>query len=59
MALLGRNEFTHWGLNKIDIISKGIFQKDDFYILIHITLKFVPGDPMDNKLTLVEVMAWW
>ena len=31
---------------------------EKFYILIQISLKFVPEGPIDNKSALVEVMAW-
>ena len=31
---------------------------EKFYILIPISLKFVPKSPIDNKSALVQVMAW-
>ena len=31
---------------------------ENFGILIRISLKFVPKCPIDNKLALVQVMAW-
>ena len=31
---------------------------EKFYILIQISLKFVPMGPTDNKSVLVQVMAW-
>ena len=31
---------------------------EKFYILIWIQLKFVPKSPIDNKSSLVQVMAW-
>ena len=31
---------------------------EKFCILIQISLKFVPKDPIDNKSVLVQVMAW-
>ena len=37
---------------------KCIFLNENDRILIHISLKFVPKSPIDNKPTLVQVMAW-
>ena len=34
------------------------FLKENFCILIKITLKFVPEDPIDNEPALILVMAW-
>ena len=31
---------------------------ENFSILIKVSLKFVPEDPIDNKAALVQVMAW-
>ena len=31
---------------------------EKFCILIRISLNFVPGGPIDNKLALVQVMTW-
>ena len=39
-------------------IFKCIFVNKKFCILIRIPLKFVPNCPIDNKPTLVQVMAW-
>ena len=38
-------------------ILKRIFMNENFYILIQISLKFVPKGPIDNKSALVQVMA--
>ena len=35
-----------------------IFVKENFCILIKISLKFVPKGPIENKSALVQVMAW-
>ena len=40
-----------------DDILKCILLKQNF-ILIQISLKFVPGGPIDNKSALVQVMVW-
>ena len=37
---------------------KCIFLNENDRILIQIPLKFVPRSPIDNKPTLVQVMAW-
>ena len=37
---------------------KGIFLNENGRILIWISLKFVPRSLMNNKLALVQVMAW-
>ena len=31
---------------------------ENFYILIQISLNFVPDGPIDNKLALVQILAW-
>ena len=38
--------------------SKLILLNENGCSLIHIVLKFVPMDPTDNKLALVQIMAW-
>ena len=35
-----------------------IFLNENGRILIKISVKFVPMSPIDNKLALVQVMAW-
>ena len=48
---------THLSLDKMAAISQMIFQMHyrewKFYILIKISLKFVPKDPIDNNPGLV------
>ena len=39
-------------------IFRYMFLKE-FFILIQISLKFVPKVPIDNKSLLVHVMAWF
>ena len=41
-----------------DDIFKWIFLNENDRIPIQISLKFVPRSPIDNKPTLVRVMAW-
>ena len=41
-----------------DDIFKSIFVKEYDRIQIHISLKFVPKSPIDNKPALIQVMAW-
>ena len=45
------------GRHFADDIFKCIFMNEKFCILIRISLKFVPKDPVDNKSALVQVMA--
>ena len=37
---------------------KCIFLNDSVSILIRISLKFIPGSPVNNKPALVQVLAW-
>ena len=41
-----------------DVIFKCIFLNDDVWILIKISLKFVPKGPINNVPALVQIMAW-
>ena len=41
-----------------DGMFKWIFLNKNGIIPIQISLKFVPRSPIDNKLALVQVMAW-
>ena len=41
-----------------DAIFKRIFLNEKFRISIQTSLKSVPKGPIDNKSTLVQVMAW-
>ena len=41
-----------------DGIFSGIFLNESNRILIQISLKYVPRSLIDNKPTLVQVMAW-
>ena len=54
---------THWGRDKIDAIFpddifKWIFLNENVWILIKISLKFVPKDPINNIPALVQITAW-
>ena len=44
--------------NLPDNIFKCIFLNENDRIFIQISLKFVPRRPVDNKLALIQVMAW-
>ena len=44
----------HFADNKF----KCIFVNENFCISIEISLNFVLNDPIENKLALVQVMAW-
>ena len=39
-------------------ILKYIFLNENLCILHKISVKFVPGSPIDNKLALFQVIAW-
>ena len=41
-----------------DDIFKSIFMNEKLHFFIQISMKFVPKGPFDNKLALVQVMAW-
>ena len=41
-----------------DDIFNCIFLNENYRISIHISLKYVPRSPIDNKAALVQVMAW-
>ena len=41
-----------------DDIFKCILLNENYIIPIQISLKFVPRSPIDNKSSLVQVMAW-
>ena len=41
-----------------DGIFKCIFLDEKFGIVIRISLKFIPKEPIDNKWALVKIMDW-
>ena len=46
------------GRHFADDICRCIFVNEKFYILIEISLKFVPKGPINNIPALVQIMAW-
>ena len=46
------------GRNFADVIFKCIFLNENVWILIEISLKFVPKCPVNNIPALVQIMAW-
>ena len=44
--------------NLADSIFNRIFLNENVWILIEISLKFVPKGPIDNMQALLRVMAW-
>ena len=46
------------GCHFADNIFKCTFMNEKFYILIRISLKFVPQGPIDNIPASVRIMAW-
>ena len=60
---LGLNVLMHLPLDKMVAISQktfsnAVFINENFCVLIPISLKFIPKGPIDNKSSLVQVMAW-
>ena len=58
-----RVSLTHLGRDKnghhfADDIFKCIFLNENVWILIKISLKFVPKGPINNIPALVQIMAW-
>ena len=49
---------THWGRDKMDDVYKCIFLNENVWILLKISLKFVPKGPINNIPSLVQIMAW-
>ena len=62
VALLGHNELTHWGLNKIaealQTSSNKIFSNENVLIWIGFAQNFDPKDPIDKRSSLFHVMVW-
>ena len=58
----GANELTHWSLEHVAVILSVIFQLnsqiDSLSTCYEITLKWMSQHLLDNKSTLVQVMAW-
>ena len=54
----GPQPLTHWGRDKMDATFKRIFVNENVWILIEISLKFVPKGPINNIPALVQIMAW-
>ena len=52
------SELTHWGRDKMAAIFKCIFLNENVWILIKISLKYVPKGPINNIPALVQIMAW-
>ena len=41
-----------------DDMLKWVFLDENGRLPIQISLKFVPGSPIDNKTAVVQIMAW-
>ena len=62
-VVITKNIPTHWGRGKmIDIITDNIFKciflNEDIWILINISLYFVPKGQINNIPALVQIKAW-
>ena len=57
------SSLTHWSRDKMATVSQvaysNAFFNENVWILITISLKFVPKDPINNIPALVLVMAWY
>ena len=58
-----KHHLTHWGRDKMAAISQTMFSNalswnKNTWILIKISLKFVPKGPINNNPALVQIMAW-
>ena len=49
-----RPTLTHWGRVKM----AAIFKNENVWILIKVSLKFVPKGPINNIPTPIQIMAW-
>ena len=49
---------THWGWDKMAAIFQCIFFSENVWILLKISLSFVPNGPIKNIPALVQIMAW-
>ena len=58
VTMMGLSPLGQNGRDFADDIFSCIFMNEKFGILIHISLKFVPGCPIGNIAALVQVMAW-
>ena len=52
-------QLTHWGQDKIVVILQKTFVKENAWISLKISLKFVSKVPPVNDIpALVQIMAW-
>ena len=58
MEMFNSSPSVQNGRHFADDIFKCIFMNEKFCILIQISLKFVHKGRIDNKTSLVQVMAW-
>ena len=49
---------THWGQDRMATIFQTTFSNENVWILIKISLMFVPKGPIKNMPALVQIMAW-
>ena len=57
MVCITQQWLTHWG-HFTDVIFKSIFLNENVWILLKISLRFVPKVPVNNIPSLVQIMAW-
>ena len=58
LGLINTLRLRQKGRHFPDDIFKWIFLNENAWILINISLEFVPRGPINNIPTLVQVMAW-
>ena len=60
MASLGHNKLTHCPLKDLDVILESVFFKPIYELVSWaFYVKLIPQNPIDDKSTLVQVMAWY
>ena len=58
LSLKRVTELTHWSWDKMGANFKCFSLNENGWILIKISLKFVPKGPINNIPALVQIMAW-
>ena len=49
---------SHWGRDNLTTISQTIFSNAFCWMIIQISLKFIPKGPIDNMPALIQILAW-
>ena len=49
---------SHWDRDNLTTISQTIFSNAFCWMIIQISLKFIPKGPIDNMPALIQILAW-